>query len=79
MGFAGRAAYPAAHTGYTRGMDFQAGGSGSGMGVMAQGNAGLAQGIGPISVGNWEPSILYLIGLMIGELIFFHVLGRILK
>lgn len=79
--FQGRAAYPASDQGYTRGMDFQYGGSGSGMGTMAQGTAKLSQGIGPVGsrAGNWEPSIVYLLGLVIGEMIFFHVLSRILK
>lgn len=81
MAFQGRAAYPASDQGYARGMDFQAAGSGSGQGIMAQGTAGLSQGIGSIGgkMGSWEPSVLYLFALVTGELIFFHVLARILK
>ena len=81
MGFQGRSAYPAQHTGYTRASstNFEFGGAGSGQGAMAQGTAGLTTGIGPINVGSWEPSVLYLIGLVVGELIFFHLLGRVLK
>ena len=76
----GRVGFPAGELGYTRGMDFQAGGSGSGMGTSAQGTAALSQGIGPLgAAGTWEPSVLYLIGLVIGEMILFHILSRVLK
>ena len=81
MAFRGRAAYPGSDQGYTRGMDFQYGGSGSGGGTMAQGTAKLSQGIGSVGgmAGDWEPSILYLFGLIIAEMIVFHVIGRVLK
>lgn len=82
MAFRGRAAFPGSDQGYTRpGNDFLYGGSGSGMGVPAQGTARLGQGLGPISgmAGGWEPSILYLFGLIIGEMIIFHLIGRVLK
>lgn len=81
MAFRGRAAYPGSDQGYTRGMDFQYGGSGSGGGTMAQGTSALSQGIGSVGglAADWEPSIWYLFALIIGEMIFFHVLGRILK
>ena len=83
MGFTGRRfSYPGGDQGFTRpGMDFQYGGSGSGMGVPAQGTASLGQGLGPIGsmAGGWEPSVLYLIGLVIGEMIAFHILSRVLK
>ena len=80
--FRGRAAYPGSDQGYTRpGNDFLYGGSGSGMGVSAQGTSRLGQGLGPIGgmAGDWEPSVIYLIGLVIGEMIVFHVLSRLLK
>lgn len=81
MAFQGRVNLPGGDQGYTRGMDFQAGGSGSGMGVKLQGTAGLSQGIGSIASagGAWEPSILYLFGLIIGEMVVFHLIGRVLK
>lgn len=81
MAFRGRAAYPASDQGYTRGTDFLYGGSGSGGGTMAQGTAARSQGIG--SVGNlaadWEPSILWLFGLIVAELVAVHILSRVLK
>jgi hypothetical protein len=51
------------------------------MGVSAQGTSRLGQGLGPIGgmAGDWEPSVIYLIGLVIGEMIVFHVLSRLLK
>jgi len=81
--FRGRAAYPGGDQGFTRqpGADFQLGGTGSGMGMSAQGTAQMGQGYGPLSsmAGGWEPGVLYLIGLVIGEMIFFHILSRMLK
>jgi hypothetical protein len=81
VGFQGRSAYPQQGLGYTRGSDFIAGGSGSGMGMASQGTASLGQGLGSLSSlgGAWEPSVLYLIGLMIGEMVVFHILGRVLS
>jgi len=29
--------------------------------------------------GDWHPTVLYLLGLIIGEMIVFHIIGRILK
>lgn len=81
MGFQGRNTYPAQGLGYTRGSDFQAGGSGSGMGEMAQGTSQLGQGLGSVGgmAGDWEPSVLFIFGLVIAEMIFFHILSRVLK
>jgi hypothetical protein len=82
VAFKGRAAFPQQGLGYTRGStDFMAGGSGSGAGTMAQGTASLGQGLGPLSSigGAWEPSILYLVGLVIAEMIAFHIIGRVLS
>lgn len=80
MAFQGRAAYPQQGIGYSRG-SMDASGSGSGMGNMAQGTASLGSGLGSISSigGAWEPSVLYLVGLVIAEMIVFHVLGRVLS
>ena len=82
MAFRGRAAFPGSDQGYTRpGNDFLYGGSGSGMGVPAQGTASLGQGLGPITgmAGGWEPSVLYLLFLVIAEMIAVHLLSRMLK
>jgi hypothetical protein len=29
--------------------------------------------------GAWEPSILFMIGLVVGEMVVFHLIGRMLK
>jgi hypothetical protein len=81
VAFRGRAAYPGSDQGYARGMDYQYGGSGSGGGTMAQGTARLSQGIGSVGsmAADWEPSILFLFGLVIAEMIAFRVLSRVLK
>lgn len=67
--------------GVWRGSDVQAGGTGSGMGQANQGTGMLSQGFG--SVGNlassWEPSVLYLLGFVVIEMVAFHILGRLLK
>ena len=84
MAFQGRAytTFPQQGLGYTRHSgDFQAGGSGSGMGTMAQGTARLGQGLGSIRAmgGQWEPSVVYLFFLVIGEMVVFHIIGRVLS
>lgn len=67
--------------GYWRGSDIQAGGTGSGMGQANQGTGVLSQGLGSIGdlAGGWEPSVLYLLGFVVLEMIAFHLLGRLLK
>ncbi len=48
---------------------------------MGQANSGvgrLSQGLGSVSTG-WEPTVLYLIGAIVVEMIVFHVIGRLLK
>lgn len=66
--------------GVWRGMP-EAGGSGSGMGQANSGAGVLSQGLGSVGnlAGGWEPSILYLLGFVVLEMIAFHVLGRLLK
>ncbi len=74
-----RAAAPNASFGYWRGGG-EAQGSGSGMGQANQGAGLLGQGIGAIGGnGGWEPSVLYLLGLVVIEMIAFHLIGRLLK
>lgn len=51
---------------------------------MGQANSGagvLSQGLGSVGSlgGGWEPSVLYLLGFVVLEMIAFHVLGRLLK
>lgn len=74
--------YPGSDQGYSRpGADFVAGGTGSGMGFSSMGTTRLSQGLGSIGSmsGSWEPTTLYMIGLIIGEMVFFHILSRVLK
>jgi hypothetical protein len=51
---------------------------------MGQANSGtgiLSQGLGSVGdmAGGWEPSILYLLGFVVLEMVAFHILGRLLK
>jgi len=48
---------------------------------MPQGVSGLSAGTGAVSIGGqqWHPSVLYLLGLIIAEMIAFGWLGRVLK
>jgi hypothetical protein len=75
------ASFPNSSFGVWRGGgDAQTGGTGSGMGQASQGTGMLSQGIGAVSGGGaWEPTILYLFGLIVVEMVAFHVLGRVLK
>ena len=77
MAQATRGAYPNAAFGYWRGMPM-AGGSGSGMGQANQGTGLLSQGLGSVA-GGWEPSVLYLLGLIVAEMVVFHIIGRVLR
>lgn len=74
-----RAGFPNSSFGVWRGSDIQAEGTGSGMGQANQGTGLLSQGIGAVGGGAWEPSIPFLIGLVLLEMIVFHILGRVLK
>lgn len=76
-----RGSYPPAGQGYWRGSDILAGGTGSGMGQANQGTGLLSQGLGPIGsmAGSWEPSIWYMLGLVVLEMVAFHVIGRMLS
>ena len=76
------ASFPNSSFGVWRGGgDALQGGTGSGMGQSSQGTGMLSQGIGAVSggAGSWEPTILYLFGLVVLEMVVFHILGRVLK
>jgi len=51
------------------------------MGQATAGTSQLAQGIGGVTVAGqqWHPTILYLFGLIIGELVVFSFIGHLLK
>lgn len=72
-------AYPTASFGYYRGAP-QYMGEGSGMGGTVAGNGQFAAGQGPAGqASGWEPSILYLFGLIVVEMIVFGILSRHLR
>ncbi len=77
MARAARSAAPNASFGVWRGAPL-AGGSGSGMGQANQGAGLLSSGVSGVT-GAWEPSILYLLALIIAEMVAFHIIGRLLK
>jgi len=81
MAYPVRNANPNSSFGYWRGSDLQAGGTGSGMGQANSGTGVLSQGFGSVGqlASSWEPSVLYLLGFVVLEMIAFHILGRLLK
>ena len=74
-----RSGYPNASFGIWRGSDIQAGGTGSGMGQADSGTGMLTQGFGNITGGGWEPSVIYLLGFVVVEMVVFHLVSRLLK
>lgn len=74
-----RATFPNTSFGVWRGSDFAAGGTGSGMGQSNQGVGMLSQGVGGAMTSAWEPTVFYLLGLVVAEMVLFHILGRVLK
>jgi hypothetical protein len=49
------------------------------IGMATQGVGMASQGTVPIAGQQWHPTILYLLGLVITEMIVFGILGRYLK
>jgi hypothetical protein len=79
MSYASR---PTASFGYYRGGLADGGvwqGQGSGMGPATQGTGILSQGQGPQGVAGWHPTVLYLVAFVIGEMIVFGFISRMLK
>ena len=81
MGVPQRTMLPSSSLGYWRGTQGLSGPSGPEGAVMPQGVSGLSAGTGAVSIGGqqWHPSVLYLLGLIIAEMIAFGWLGRVLK
>jgi hypothetical protein len=72
---------PTSSFGYYRGAPQVGGGaqSGGGHGPAMAGTNTFSQGQGPTGSDNasgWNPTILYLIGLIIGEMIIFGIIAR---
>lgn len=80
------ASMPSASFGYWRGGGSEiplAGGQGSGMGQANSGLGKLAQGIGVAGGGGqggqWTPSVIFLLGLTVAEMIVFALVARALR
>ena len=76
MGF--RAAAPAQNLGSYRNTSWPTSG-GSGPAMQSQPTVAPGQNGNSMSMGNWHPTALFMIGLVFVELIAFHVLSRKLK
>jgi hypothetical protein len=50
--------------------------SSGGYGNQVAGNNQFAQGQGAVSTGSWSPTILYMFGLIILEMVVFGILAR---
>ena len=73
---------PTSAFGYWRGGGSEsplAGGQGSKMGPKNQGVGFFSQGQGPVKAVGWEPTVLYLFGLIIAEMVVFGVISRMLR
>lgn len=78
----GYASYPNPAFGYFRGVGSEgplAGGQGSNMGPKLQGLGFLSQGQGAPGGSGWDPSIVYLFVLVIGEMFVFGLISRVLR
>ena len=78
----GYASYPNPSFGYFRGVGSEgplAGGQGSNMGPKMQGLGIFSQGQGPAGSSGWTPTILYLLGFVIVEMIIVHLMSRMLR
>lgn len=74
-------AAPTSSFGYYRGAPQVGGGaqSGGGQGISMAGTNVFSQGQGPASSAGssgWNPTLLYLFGLIIGEMIIFGIIAR---
>jgi len=49
------------------------------MGQADSGTGMLTQGFGNITGGGWEPSVIYLLGFVVVEMVVFHLVSRLLK
>jgi hypothetical protein len=76
MGF--RASAPAQNLGYFRASGWPTGG-GSGPAMQAAPTASPGQNGGITSAGSWHPTVLWMVGFVIVEMVAFHALSRVLK
>jgi hypothetical protein len=76
MGF--RVNAPASDTGYNRTSDWPAaGGAGKGMGMGLKST--LSSTIGTNSASQWHPTVAWMLGFVVVEMIAFHFLSRFLN
>lgn len=73
---------PSSSFGYWRGGGSEiplAGGQGSGMGQKNSGAGLLSQGQGIMSGGDWHPTVIYLLILVVAEMFVFGFIARALR
>jgi len=78
----GYASQPNPAFGYFRGVGSEgplAGGQGSNMGPKVQGLGFLSQGQGPPGSSGWDPTITYLLVLVVAEMVIFGFISRMLR
>lgn len=78
MGFSKDFSYPTASYGYYRGSpQFLGTGSGGGGNVAGKGTFAAGQGMSPANADTgWQPTVLYLLGLIVVEMVVFGVLAK---
>jgi len=76
-----RVTFPAGSLGYWRGTGIQGPGveGVKEMGTATQGVGMQSQGTVSVAGTDWHPTILYLLALVVGEMVVFGIIGRILK
>jgi hypothetical protein len=76
MGF--RVSAPASDTGYNRSTDWPvAGGAGKGVGMGIKST--LSSSIGTNTATQWHPTVAWMLGFVVAEMIAFHFLSRFLN
>lgn len=73
-----RAGAPAANLGYFRSTDWPTSG-GSGPAMPSTITTAPGQNGGPGALSSWHPTVLWMLGFVVAELVAFHLLGRVLK
>lgn len=76
-----RSQFPSSSLGYWRGTPGLAGPDAGGYPMAAQGTAGMSQGTGAVRIAGaqWHPSVIYLLGLVVVELVVFKYIEQALR
>lgn len=77
MGF--RVSAPAQNTGYNRSTDWPAAGGSPGGKGMAKSSGFLSAPIVGTGDGQWHPTVVWMMGFVVVELIAFHLLSKFLN